>query len=170
LTPINSHDNPFFGDYMKLFLSTYEFKIDKKGRISLPSSYRIIIGKKSKQELILFKSFKYNSLVGCDYNHIDNISKRVEQLDIFSDDQDDFTTSIFSELNPVNLDSEGRFVIPEELKIYAKIHSEATFIGQGNSFQIWNPKDAKKRKEESRKRLIKEKKTLGKLIFKNKND
>ncbi|MBI29279.1 MAG: Transcriptional regulator MraZ [Alphaproteobacteria bacterium MarineAlpha5_Bin11] len=155
---------------MKLFLSTYVFKIDKKGRISLPSSYRAILTEKNKIELILFKSFKYKSIEACGYNRIENIAKTIDQLDIFSDDQDNFTTSIFSELRSVNIDSEGRFLIPEDLKKYAQIRNEATFIGQGNSFQIWNPDMAASRQESSRKKLIEEKKTLKSLTSLIKNE
>ena len=48
---------------MKLFLSKYLFKIDKKGRVSLPSSYRSVISEKNKVELILFKSIAYLILI-----------------------------------------------------------------------------------------------------------
>ena len=155
---------------MKLFLSTYLFKIDKKGRISLPSSYRSVIGEKNKVELVLFKSFKYQSIEGCGYSRIENISKRIDQLDIFSDDQDDFTTSIFSELKSVNLDSEGRFIIPEDFREYAKITNEATFFGQGHFFQIWNPELAIKRQKESKRNLIEKKKTLSSIITAGSNE
>ena len=102
---------------MKLFLSTYSFKIDKKGRLSLPSSYRTIVKEKNKIEIILFRSFKYKSIEGCSYKYIDNISKRIDQLDIFSDDKDDFSTSIFSELRHIKVDQEGRFINPEEYEV-----------------------------------------------------
>jgi len=145
---------------MKLFLSTYNFKIDKKGRISLPASYRSVISNKKTTEIILFKSFKYNTIEGCGYSRIENIAKRIDQLDVFSDEQDDFTTSIFSELQYIKLDSEGRFIIPEDLRNYANIINEATFIGLGHSFQLCNPEFANKRKNESRKRNLENKRTL----------
>ena len=91
---------------------------------------------------------------------------RINKLDIFSDDQDDFSTSIFSELIPTNIDKEGRFLIPDNLKSYAKISSEATFIGQGLYFQIWEPHAAIERQKQSRLRLLKEKKTLSSIISK----
>ena len=149
---------------MRLFLSTYIHKIDKKGRVSLPSTYRTIINENNSFELILFKSFKFKAIEGCNYKRIETIAKNIDHLDIFSDDQDDFTTSIFSELKPVNLDTEGRFLIPEELKHYAQIDNDATFVGQGHSFQIWNPGSAKLRQQESRNRLIRDKKTLRSII------
>ena len=149
---------------MNLFISQFVNKIDKKGRVSLPSQFRNSLPKKSKNEIILFKSLKFNSIEGCSSERISRIASKIDELDIFSDDQDDFTTSIFSELKPVNLDTEGRFLIPEELKHYAQIDNDATFVGQGHSFQIWNPGSAKLRQQESRNRLIRDKKTLRSII------
>ena len=85
---------------------------------------------------------------------------------------DDFATSIFSEIIPTNLDKEGRFLIPENLKLYSNISSEVTFIGQGHYFQMWEPQAATKRQKKSRERLVREKRTLGSIITssENKND
>ena len=102
---------------MNLFLSQYVNKIDKKGRVSLPSEFRNILPIENKNELILFKSLKFSAIDGCNYERINKIAERIDKLDLFSDDQDDFSTSIFSEIVPTNLDKEGRFLIPELLKI-----------------------------------------------------
>ena len=149
---------------MDLFVSKFLNKVDKKGRISLPSLFRGVLPKNNKNEIILFKSLKYQSIEGSDSSRINEIAERRNKLDIFSDDQDDFATSIFSEIVPTNLDKEGRFLIPENLKAYANISSQAIFIGQGHFFQIWEPKAALERQEQSRLRLIKEKKTLASII------
>ena len=152
---------------MNLFLSQYINKVDKKGRVSLPSSYRNVLTNKNKNEIILFKSLKFPSIEGCSSERVNKIASRIEELDIFSDDHDDFATSIFSEIVPTNLDKEGRFLIPEKLKEYSNISSEVTFIGQGYYFQIWEPKAAIDRQKKSRERLIKERKTLGSIIVNN---
>ena len=109
---------------MDLFLSQYVNKIDKKGRVSLPSAFRNILPNENKNELILFKSLKYLAIDGCGYERINSIAERIDKLDIFSDDQDDFSTSIFSEMAPINIDKEGRFLIPDYLKEYSKIHDD----------------------------------------------
>ena len=155
---------------MDLFLSQYVNKLDKKGRVSLPSAFRNILPKKNKNEIILFKSLKFPSIEGCSKERIFKIAERIDNLEIFSDDQEDFSTSIFSEIVPTNLDNEGRFLIPEILKEYSKIKNEAAFIGHGHYFQIWEPKAAKERQEKSRNRLINEKKTLGSIIVSKSND
>ena len=149
---------------MNLFVSQFINKVDKKGRISLPSLFRNALPKNSRNEIILYKSLKYNSIEGCSSNRINEIAKRINKLDIFSDDQDDFATSVFSQIIPTNIDTEGRFLIPENLKNHSNISTEATFVGQGYFFQIWEPNAAKERQKHSRIRLIKEKKTLSSII------
>ena len=155
---------------MDLFVSQFVNKLDKKGRVSFPSLFRNALPKNNKSEVILYKSLKYNSIEGCNSNRIQEISNRINELDIFSDDQDDFATSIFSEILPTNIDKEGRFLIPENLKKHANISNEATFIGQGLFFQIWEPKAAIERQKESRLRLLMQKKTLSSIIVKASNE
>ena len=150
---------------MDLFVSQFVNKIDKKGRVSLPSLFRNVLSKKRKSEIILFKSLKFKSIEGCSSERISTIAKRINELDIFSDDQDDFSTSIFSEIIPVNLDREGRFLIPENLKLYSNITNKVTFIGQGHYFQIWEPQAAIERQKKSRERLVKEKRTLSSILI-----
>ena len=153
---------------MELFVSHFVNKIDKKGRISFPSIFRNALPKTNKNEIILYKSLRHNSIEGCSAQRINEIAKRINSLDFFSDDQDDFSTSIFSEIIPTNLDKEGRFLIPDNLKKFASITWQATFIGQGFYFQIWEPNAAILKQNESRKRLIKEKKSLSALLIEKK--
>ena len=154
---------------MDLFVSQFVNKIDKKGRVSLPSIFRNVLPKKSKNEIILFKSLKFKSIEGCSSERINKIANKIDELDIFSDDQDDFATSIFSEIIPTNLDKEGRFLIPENLKSYSNISSEVTFIGQGHYFQMWEPQAAIKRQKNSRERLVRKKRTLGSILTSSEN-
>tara|TARA_B100000674_G_C37292958_1_gene668565 strand:+ start:34 stop:492 length:459 start_codon:yes stop_codon:yes gene_type:complete len=145
---------------MDLFISKYFNKIDKKGRVSLPSNFRNALPKNNKNEIILYKSIKTKSIEGCGVERLKEISKRINNLDFFSEDYDDFSTSIFSEIVTTNVDKEGRFLIPEDLKLYAGIDTDAAFFGQGYFFQIWEPKEGLKNIKASRKRLLEEKKSL----------
>ena len=162
MTPIISHDNPI--NKMELFVSTFVNKIDKKGRVSLPSIFRNALPENYKNEIILLKSLKNEAIEGLSVSRVKEIATRINNLDFFSEEHDDFTTSIFSEMIPTNLDKEGRFLLPEKLKDFAKIKDEVTFIGQGYFFQIVNPKVGNELKYKSRTRLNLNKNTLGKLL------
>jgi len=65
---------------------------------------------------------------------------------------------------PTNLDKEGRFLLPENLKSFASIKDEIVFIGQGYFFQIVNPKTASELQQKSRDRLNLNKKTLSRIL------
>ena len=153
---------------MELFVSKYQYKIDRKGRVSFPSTFRNVLPNSNKNEIILFKSIKTNSIEGCGVERLQEIAKRINNLDFFSEDYDDFSNSIFSEIVQVKIDNEGRFLIPDDLKNYAKITKEAAFFGQGHFFQIWEPKTGFQNSEDSRQRLLKEKKSL-RMILTQKN-
>ncbi len=155
---------------MNLFVSTFVNKIDKKGRVSLPSIFRSALPKDYKNEIILSKSLRNNIIDGLSVNRVKEIAKRINNLDFFSEEYEDFTTSIFSEMLPTNLDKEGRFLIPEKLKVFANIIDEVAFIGQGYFFQIVNPEVALDLQKKSRTRLNINKKSLGKILTGNTND
>ncbi len=153
---------------MDLFVSKFLNKIDKKGRVSLPSTFRNALPKSNKNEIILYKSIKTTSIEGCGIGRLEEIAKRINNLDFFSEDYDDFSTSIFSEIITTKIDKEGRFLIPDDLKDYAKINKEAAFYGQGYFFQIWEPKTGLKNINISRKRLLNEKKSLRMILTQKK--
>ena len=149
---------------MDLFLSSFNNKIDKKGRVSLPSMYRTALPKEHKNEIILSKSLRNKAIEGLSILRAKEIASRINNLDFFSDEHEDFTTSIFSEMLLTNIDKEGRFLIPDKLKEFANIKNEVTFVGQGYYFQIVNPKFAIDLQNKSRTRLNLNKKTLGKIL------
>jgi MraZ protein len=149
---------------MELFVSTFINKIDKKGRVSLPSMFRSALPKDHKNEIILSKSLRNKTIDGLSVLRVKEIASRINNLDFFSEEHEDFTTSIFSEMLLTNLDKEGRFLLPEKLKDYANIKEEVTFIGQGYYFQIVNPKVATELQNKSRTRLNLNKNTLGKIL------
>ena len=149
---------------MELFVSTFVNKIDRKGRVSLPSIFRNALPKDHNNEIILLKSLKHKAIEGFSVIRANEIATRINNLDFFSEEHDDFTTSIFSEMLPTNLDKQGRFLLPEKQKNFAEIKDEVAFIGQGYFFQIVNPKVAIDLQNKSRTRLNLNKKTLGKIL------
>ena len=149
---------------MELFVSTFVNKIDRKGRVSLPSIFRSALPKDYKNEIILLKSLRNKGIEGLSVRRVNEIAARINNLDFFSEEHEDYTTTFFSEMVPTNLDKEGRFTLPEKLKNYANIKDEVAFIGQGYFFQIVNPKVALELQHNSRTRLNLNKKTLSKIL------
>jgi MraZ protein len=136
---------------MALFLSTFENKVDKKGRVSVPAPFRAAISNQSFQGIIVFRSSQYDCLEGFSMAQMQELSERLDQFDMFSAEQDDLATAIFAESTALNFDSTGRVVLPDELKEYANIDDRAAFVGMGPKFQIWEPDALQRRRQEARK-------------------
>lgn len=135
---------------MALFLSTYTNKVDKKGRVSVPASFRSALADQIKHGIIVFSSNQHNCLEGFDFAKMDEIGTRMDHYDLFSSEQDDLATTIFGESVQLLFDGEGRIVLPDHLIKAAQIDDQATFVGLGRKFQIWNPNLFDQRKKQAR--------------------
>ena len=123
-----------------MFLSNFENKIDKKGRVSVPASFRSYLNSLGYNGFVTYPSFNHQALEGCAMNRIEKLSDTIDDLNPFEDRRDFFATSVLSESVNLQFDTEGRVQIPEKLIDHAKIKNSALFIGLGKTFQIWDPK------------------------------
>jgi len=137
-----------------LFLSTYNNKIDAKGRVSIPANFRDIIMKTGKENVIIYKSLKKNCLEGCTNVYIENMQEKIEKLDIFSTERDAFETTIFAESISLDIDKDGRVNIPKQYTQFANIDCNALFVGKGKIFEIWNPNEYEKYSQKCREFAI----------------
>lgn len=124
---------------MGLFLSTITNKIDKKGRVSVPASFRAVLGRKSGAGFVIFPSFRHAALEGCGLDRMESLSSRVEGLDLFSENQDDLASLLFASAEELTPDPEGRITLSERLLAHAGIKETVSFVGKGATFQVWNP-------------------------------
>ena len=123
-----------------MFLSTFENNLDKKGRVSVPSSFRAYLNSMGFNGFITYPSFNHPALDGCAQDRIEKLSESIDSLGPFEDKRDYFATSVLSESINLNFDSEGRVSIPVKLLKHAKIKSSIIFVGLGKVFQMWDPK------------------------------
>ncbi len=123
-----------------LFLSTFQNKIDKKGRISVPAPFRAALSKdKEFSGIISYASFINRCIESCGIERIRKLSERIETLDPFSEERDAFATTILGGSVQLPFDGEGRVMLPEHLIIMAGITEAAIFVGKGETFEIWEP-------------------------------
>ena len=144
---------------MQLFLSSFHNKIDKKGRVSVPASFRSVLALQADQGIIVFRSLQLTAIEGVSASRMEKLSQDLEALDPFSQDYEDWTASIFADAHHLSCDSEGRIQIPEAFCAYADITDTVAFVGRGKSFQLWNPQQFAEYQGAARERL-KEKKHM----------
>ena len=122
-----------------MFLSTYENKLDKKGRVSVPASFRSYLSNLGYNGVICFPSFNNQSIEAWPQDRIEKISNSIDSLNPFEEKKDYFATSILSESINLLFDSEGRISLTTKLLKHAKIKNSMLFVGLGKTFKIWEP-------------------------------
>ena len=122
-----------------MFLSSYENKLDKKGRVSVPASYRSHLSTIGYNGIICYPSFNNQSIEAWPQDRIEKISNTIDALNPFEEKKDYFATSILAESINLQFDGEGRILLTTKLLKHAKIKDTILFVGQGKTFQIWEP-------------------------------
>jgi MraZ protein len=126
---------------MAIFISTYRNKIDKKGRVSVPAAFRTVLANQNFSGIIAYPSFIHSCIESSGIDRIERLSASIDNLDPYSDERDAFALSILGGAEQLGFDQDGRVMLPEKLVDFAKLSEEAIFVGKGQTFEIWNPKE-----------------------------
>ncbi|MBV8060746.1 MAG: MraZ family transcriptional regulator [Alphaproteobacteria bacterium] len=123
---------------MPIFLSSFVNKIDKKGRVSVPATFRAALGPDA-QGIVVFRSLHHDALDGCSIAHLELLSRSLEQQDLPADVFELIETTIFGGSVQLPFDGEGRISLPPHLASTVGIADEVAFVGRRKTFQLWNP-------------------------------
>ena len=130
------------------FISTYENKVDKKGRVSVPAAYRSALGSDAYQGVIAYPSLTDPAIEGFGRGTLEELNRRRFDQSLEGGDfaqtlvgrsDDGLVETIMSLANELPFDGEGRIILPARLTGHAGITDRATFVGRGTRFQIWAP-------------------------------
>ena len=128
-----------FFERLMIFLSTFINKIDAKGRVSVPSSFRGVLEESGFKGMICYPSPVLNSVEGCGFNRIKKLSDTIDALGPFSKERSAFSTSLLADSHQLSFDTEGRVILPNKLVEFASIKDQVSFVGMGETFQMWDP-------------------------------
>ena len=123
---------------MGFFTSEYECKLDAKGRMVLPAKIKSNLPESSGSELVLRRGFE-PCLVLYPMVEYKKIYSRIAGLNEFNEEFRRLQRNFFRGNTEVELDNNGRFLIPKPMMRYATLEREAIVVGMGNRIEIWNP-------------------------------
>jgi MraZ protein len=145
---------------MALFIDTFVNKIDRKGRVSVPATFRAALAGHPFQGIVAFPSFQLHALQCAGMDWMQSLIEGTKQVDLFSQEHDDLTAALFPDAKQLPFDGEGRIMLPETLCAHAKLSDTAAFAGRGRYFEIWEPKALDAYKIEARQRAAEKQRTL----------
>ena len=135
-----------------MFISIYENKLDKKGRVSVPAAYRSHLSTLGYNGVVCYPSFTNSSIEFCPQDRLEKIIESIETLNPFEENRDIFSTSILANSSQLNFDGDGRITLNEKLLEHSKIKEKVLFVGQGKTFQMWEPTLFRKFSDDARKK------------------
>jgi MraZ protein len=135
-----------------MFISTFENKLDKKGRVSVPATFRSHLASLGYNGVVCYPSFTNLSIEFCAQSRIEKIIETIDNLNPFEENRDIFSTSILANSHQLNFDTEGRVTLTEKLIEHTGVKEKVFFVGQGKTFQMWEPSQFKKFSDEARKK------------------
>jgi MraZ protein len=141
---------------MTQFMGSHHNRLDAKGRVSIPASFRTKLKEASPDresaQLVLRPSHRHSCIEGWAAADFHQIGASMEKLDVFSEAQDDLTFAFYADAAELVADKEGRIVLPEILATHAGLKDAVVFVGLRDHFEIWEPNAAARRREEAHER------------------
>lgn len=124
-----------------IFFGTHDNKVDRKGRVSIPSLFRQALSQESFQGVVIYPSLTGLGLEGCGLSHFQWIGRHLDKLPPFSVDRERLTAQIFPKARPLQWDGTGRIQLPGDLMNSAGIEDLAYFCGMYRVFRLLSPAD-----------------------------
>lgn len=120
--------------------------LDSKGRLMIPPEFREILHSLDQEGRVMLTNFD-GCVVGYPFTEWEEIEASFNKINVLNHKLRNFQRFFISGAVEVNLDKQGRVLIPQYLRDYAKLDKEVVLAGVGRKFEIWDLK----RFEENRK-------------------
>lgn len=124
---------------MEQFVSSFTNRIDSKGRVSVPATFRAILTKEGGDGIYCYPSLDAPALDAGGQRLVNQIGELLEELAPYGDEKDQLATALYGDSTMLKIDSDGRIVLPGEMRLHAGIDDQVVFVGLGGKFQMWEP-------------------------------
>jgi MraZ protein len=141
-----------------VFSGRYDYAIDDKTRVSIPSKFRETLAANYDMRLVLTNLEA--CIVAYPFKEWEIVQKQVSNTPSTTPKHRTFKRLFFSGATEVSIDKLGRILIPQSLKNYAGIRKDVVINGMSNMIEIW----AREKFEQDINELMSDPVELGQII------
>lgn len=121
------------------YRGTYTLSVDPKGRIAIPKMFREDISTNSANTIVVTMDVESDCLLLYRFCDWEPLEKKVMSLPNATNNKVRMLQRrLVGSARAIELDGQGRIVIPEKLKSFASIDSSIVLVGQGSKFEVWS--------------------------------
>ncbi len=135
---------------MNYLIGTYECKIDVKGRLLIPSAFKKQLAPVIPRGFVLKRAVFQNCLELYPLAQWEELIKKVNSLNRFKKKNNDFIRRFTAGVKFIELDGNGRLLIPKDLIEFSNINRDVTLSTSVNIIEIWDKSSYEKAIADSR--------------------
>jgi MraZ protein len=124
---------------MDRFVSNITLRLDSKGRVSIPASFRSVLARDGFDGLYCYPALGRPAIDAGGNALMAEIEAVIARYAPFSEEREQFAVALYGTSETLKIDGEGRVSLSETLKSHAGITEAVAFVGLGHKFQIWEP-------------------------------
>ena len=124
---------------MDRFVSNLTLRLDSKGRVSIPASFRSVLARDGFAGLYCYPALDRPAIDAGGNALMKEIESLIARYAPFSEEREQLALALYGTSETLKIDGEGRVSLSENLKQHAGIMDQVAFIGLGHKFQIWEP-------------------------------
>ena len=117
-----------------MFRGINSITLDAKGRVAMPSRYRELL----QTSLVVTIDTEDKCLLLYTAGEWRRIEESLQKLPSFNPAARRIQRLLIGHATDVDMDAQGRILLPVELRNYAELQKQAVLIGQGNKFEMWD--------------------------------
>jgi MraZ protein len=126
-----------------MFLGEFEHTVDGKGRLTLPAKFR---------QVLALGVVITRGLDGCLFifplNYFETLADRAGRIPLTHAEGRDFMRMLFSSASDLDLDKQGRILLPQSLREFAGLKNDVVVVGVNTRIEVWDTQVWQQRRDQ----------------------
>lgn len=121
-----------------MFRGINSVNIDAKGRLAVPTRYREALINESDGQLVVTIDTEVSCLLLYPLTEWEKIEAKLQALPSFNHSARRIQRLLIGHATELDMDANGRILVPGLLRDYAELDKKVVLIGQGRKFELWD--------------------------------
>lgn len=121
-----------------MFRGINQIQLDDKGRLSVPTRYRDALKQEAEAQVVVTIDTEEKCLLLYPLQEWENIERKIEALPSFNRSVRRIQRLLIGHATELDLDGNGRILLPQPLREYAGLKKGVVIVGQGKKLEIWD--------------------------------
>ena len=130
-----------------MFRGVHNINLDAKGRMAIPARYRDLLPACNDGAVVVPIDTEETCLMGYPLSEWEPIQAKLEALPSFTPAARRIQRLIIGHATDIEMDANGRLLLPAPLREYASLEKKIVMMGQGKKFELWDEEHWSKRRQ-----------------------